>query len=175
MSQRRGYTVFNGDDEERPWQVETISEGVYRVWTPDGRSLEVDAYAPDTNMLHLLCDKRSMDVGLTETKQGLQVHVGAERHSMQVLNDRERRMRAAGGATGAGQGPELTSPMAGMVVKVIAEPGAVVASGDPLVVVEAMKMENDLKAHREGVIGAISVDEGDTVEIGDVLVTIEEE
>ena len=175
MGRRSEYTVFNGDDEERCWQVETLSDGVYRVWTPDGRSLTVDAYSPGEKILNLLCEGRSVDVGYAELEAGLQVHVGGESHRVQVLNERERRMLAAGAASAAGKGPELTSPMAGKVVKIVAEQGAAVTAGDPLVVVEAMKMENDLKAHRDGVVATIGVAEGEAVEIGDVLVTIEDD
>ena len=174
MSNKRQYTVFDGE-EERIWEVETLSSGAYRVSTPRGETLEVDSFSVGDNMLHFLCDRRSVDVGYAEQAAGIQIHVEGERHHIEVLNERERRMRAVGGGGSAADAPELTSPMAGKVVKVVAEEGQSVETGDPLVVVEAMKMENDLKAHRPGVVASVAVAAGDAVEIGDVLVIIEDE
>ena len=175
MSDRRQYTVFNGDGEERVWEVETLADGSYRVWTPDGETLDVDAFSVGDNQLNFLCGRQSVEAAFVDGDQVMQVQIAAERHQIEVLNDRERRMRAVGGGGAAADNPELVSPMAGKVVKVVAEAGQSVDSGDPMVVVEAMKMENDLKAHRPGVVATIGVAEGDAVEIGDVLVTIEDE
>ena len=174
MSDRRQYTVFNGDDEERSWEVETIGENRYRVITPDGESLEVDAYSPRDGRLHLLCDDSSTDLAFIEDSGRVEMRVGGEHHEVEVFNERELRMRAAGAGASAGDSPELVSPMAGKVVKVDCEEGDFVSHGDPLVVVEAMKMENDLQAHRGGVVDSIEVAAGDAVEIGDVLVIIDD-
>ncbi len=174
MSQRRQYTVFNGDEEERSWQVETLAEGRYQVVTPDGETLEVDAYSPREGRLHLLSDHGSADVVFVSDGGKVDLQVRGERHQVEVYNDRELRMRAAGAGATAGDSPELVSPMAGKVVKVNCRQGAFVSHGDPLVVVEAMKMENDLQAHRGGVVESIEVEAGDAVEIGDVLVIIDD-
>ena len=174
MSQKRQYTVFEGE-EERSWSVETIGEGLYRVTTPQGVVRDVDAYSPGANQLHLVVEDRSVNASLVELDGVVEVQIDGGRHEVMVLNDRERRMRAVSGGASGADAPELTSPMAGKVVKLIAASGQSVELGEPLVVVEAMKMENDLKAHRSGVVGAVVVDEGDAVEVGDVLVMIEDE
>lgn len=174
MSDKRQYTVFNGDDEERNWEVETIGEGRYRVVTPQGERLEVDAFAPRDGRLHLLTDDGSADAVFIEDDGRVELQIGAEHHEVEVFNERELRMRAAGAGAVAGDSPELVSPMAGKVVKVDCEEGDFVSHGDPLVVVEAMKMENDLQAHRGGVVAGIEVQPGDAVEIGDVLVLIDD-
>lgn len=95
-----------------------------------------------------------------------------ETHRVHVLNERERRMRIAGVGERGGGGPTLESPMAGKVVAVHVEEGASVEAGDKVVIVEAMKMENDLKAHKAGAVSRVCVAPGDTVEIGDVLLEI---
>lgn len=172
MNNKRQYTVFNGDDEERNWQVETIDDGRYRVTTPDGRTLEVDAFSPADDRLHLLVDDESVDAAFVRRGDTMQLQVHSERHDVEVLNERERRMRAADAVASAGGNPELVSPMAGQVVKIDADVGDVVDAGDRIVVVEAMKMENDLEAHRGGVIDSIEVEAGDSVEIDDVLAII---
>ncbi len=175
MSRTQKYTVFNGDDEERVWEVRDLDDGRYEVTDPDGKTFEVDAFTPGEGKLHMLVDGASVDADIVDTGRDLAVLVGGEDHRVTVLNDRELRMRAAGAGPGGGDHPDLESPMAGKVVKIIAQLGQAVDIGDPLVVVEAMKMENDLKAHRPGVVSAVAVEEGQAVEIGDVLVTIDDD
>ena len=96
-----------------------------------------------------------------------------ESEHLYVLNERQKRMRIAGAAARGAGGPDLCSPMAGKVVAVCCEQGQQVDEGETVVIVEAMKMENDLKAHLSGAISAVHVAEGDAVEIGDVLVSID--
>jgi biotin carboxyl carrier protein len=67
----------------------------------------------------------------------------------------------------------VTSPMPGRVVKVLVQPGDTAASGQPLVVVEAMKMENELRAPRGGVVTEVLVGEGTSIEANTVLIVLE--
>ncbi len=83
-----------------------------------------------------------------------------------------KRERKAGGGGGASSA-ELTSPLQGSVFKVVAEEGATVEEGDLVCVIEAMKMENEIAAHRAGKITSLSVEVGAAVNSGDVLATIE--
>ena len=82
-----------------------------------------------------------------------------------------KRERKTGG--GGGGGPILASPLQGSIFKVEVESGAEVAEGDLICVIEAMKMENEITAHRAGKITALPVSVGDSVASGDPLVTIE--
>ena len=175
MSRAREYFLL-GDgegEEERSYRVETLSQGRYRVETPEGKTVEVDAYVPASGELQLLIEGRGLDATVRREGTDVEVQLRGERHRLRVLNERERRMRAAGGGRSEADHPELVSPMAGKVVHIIAQVGMEVESGESLVVVEAMKMENDLKAHRSGVVSSIEVSEGQAVEIGDVLVVID--
>ncbi len=173
MSNQKIYEVVDGSEEEQIWKVTTLGEDRYEVVTPAGETLEVDARQTSEGGLHLLVDGRSVDASVVDLEEAFQIQVGAERHDVQVLNERQKRMQAAGAGMGAGGAPELVSPMAGKVVKIVEQPGSSVEEGDPVVVVEAMKMENDLKAHRPGQVAAIPVEVGQAVEIGDVLAMIE--
>jgi len=85
---------------------------------------------------------------------------------------RRERRRGGGGGGGAG-GPELASPLQGTVFKVAVSEGQEVAEGDLVCVIEAMKMENEITAHRAGKIASLKVKEGDSVGSGDVLAVIE--
>ncbi|MFA9400156.1 MAG: acetyl-CoA carboxylase biotin carboxylase subunit [Acidobacteriota bacterium] len=82
-----------------------------------------------------------------------------------------KRERKTGG--GGGGGPVLDSPLQGSIFKVEVESGAEVAEGDLICVIEAMKMENEITAHRAGKITALPISVGDSVASGDPLVTIE--
>jgi acetyl-CoA/propionyl-CoA/long-chain acyl-CoA carboxylase, biotin carboxylase, biotin carboxyl carrier protein len=82
---------------------------------------------------------------------------------------RERRAGAGGGASGE----SLASPLQGTVLKVAVEQGATVEEGDLVCVIEAMKMENEISAHRSGKVTALNVAEGAAVSSGDVLAVIE--
>jgi acetyl-CoA/propionyl-CoA carboxylase biotin carboxyl carrier protein len=83
-----------------------------------------------------------------------------------------RRERAAGGGGGGG-GPTLTSPLQGSVFKVATEKGAEVEEGALICVIEAMKMENEITAHKAGKVTELSVTEGAAINAGDPIATIE--
>jgi len=83
------------------------------------------------------------------------------------------RRRAKAGTRAATSGPNLTSPIQGVVLRVAVEPGQQVTQGALVCVVEAMKMENEIVAHRDGVVTAVPVQTGASVGIGAVLATIE--
>ena len=98
-------------------------------------------------------------------------HAG-ERHQVEVVDERTTHIRSLAGAAATAVGPRvLKAPMPGLVVRVVAEAGQEVAAGASLVVLEAMKMENDLKAGGPAVVEQILVVAGQTVEKGTVLVT----
>ena len=85
-----------------------------------------------------------------------------------------KRLRAAGaGAADAGGRAEVKAPMPGKVARVLVEEGAAVEAGAGLVVVEAMKMQNELRSPKAGTVAALNAQAGATVNAGDVLVVIE--
>ncbi|HNC94202.1 MAG TPA: carbamoyl phosphate synthase, partial [Solirubrobacterales bacterium] len=83
----------------------------------------------------------------------------------------KREKRAGGG--GGGGGPVLASPLQGSIFKLEVAEGAEVAEGDLICVIEAMKMENEITAHKAGKVTKVSISVGDAVASGDPLVTIE--
>jgi acetyl-CoA/propionyl-CoA carboxylase, biotin carboxylase, biotin carboxyl carrier protein len=88
---------------------------------------------------------------------------------------RPRRERRGGGGGGGGAGGNtLAAPMQGTIVKAAVEEGAAVSEGDLIVVLEAMKMENHISAHRDGVVTTLHVGAGDVVNAGDALATIDD-
>ena len=93
------------------------------------------------------------------------------RASVTVKSERERSSRTRGGS--AADSKELRAPMPGLIVKVLVSVGDSVEPGAPLVVMEAMKMENELRAAGAGVVAAIEVREGQNVESAALLVRFE--
>jgi acetyl-CoA/propionyl-CoA carboxylase, biotin carboxylase, biotin carboxyl carrier protein len=116
------------------------------------------------------------------------VEVGGRRLSVRVFGELaagggggggagvQRRKRSGGGSGGSTSGAteDLVAPMQGTVVKYAVEEGDEVAAGDLVVVLEAMKMENNINAHRDGVVGAVGFAAGDVVESGAVLARIDD-
>jgi acetyl-CoA/propionyl-CoA carboxylase, biotin carboxylase, biotin carboxyl carrier protein len=84
-----------------------------------------------------------------------------------------KRGSAPGGGTGGAAGPTLVAPLQGSVFKVAVEPGAEVDEGALICVIEAMKMENEITAHRAGKVVELAVKEGDSINSGDPICTIE--
>jgi acetyl-CoA/propionyl-CoA carboxylase biotin carboxyl carrier protein len=80
--------------------------------------------------------------------------------------------RRGGGAGGAASGDDLVSPMQGTIVKIVASDGEQVSAGDTVVVLEAMKMEQPLTAHKAGSVAGLSVQVGQTVPAGEVICQI---
>jgi len=157
-------------------QVTVAHEGDGFAVTVDGRPYHVDAARIDAQSLSLLVDsmsRPSYDVTVTPDAAGeLGVYVGAVPVAV-TLNGRRgwarRDDRAASGA-----GPQrVTAPMPGKVVRVLVGAGDLVAARQPLVVVEAMKMENELRAGRDGTVAEIHAREGVSVDAGALLVVIQ--
>ena len=80
--------------------------------------------------------------------------------------------QSSGGGAGGGSG-QVSVPMQGTIVKVLVEVGQAVEAGQSVVVLEAMKMENQIEADKTGTVKAVNVKPGDTVGAGDVVVVIE--
>jgi biotin carboxyl carrier protein len=168
------YFVQNGEDgdDDRAYTVETLDDGSYLVVTPSGEELNVEAFEPELGRLHMLCGNDSHDLDVRETDESFEVATGGRRHTFDVLNERQKRMRRAGVGGRGADGPDLVSPMAGTVVGLTADKDNGVEEGQTVIIVEAMKMENDLKAHKTGTLTEVHVEPGDSVEIGDPLVSI---
>jgi pyruvate carboxylase subunit B len=95
------------------------------------------------------------------------------RFEVEALDERRRAIREMTGKTTAASGPApLVAPMPGLVVRVNVQPGDEVQPGQPLVVIEAMKMENELRSSTPGFVAAVRVQPGAAVEKGAVLIEL---
>jgi biotin carboxyl carrier protein len=140
----------------------------------DDRELQVDLLRVDPALYSLLIDGRSYEIDVLETEEALMVLVDGQPFRVEIQDEQERRLRAAVGKGDAKPAKRVVSaPMPGKVVKLLVRPGDAVQAGDGVIVVEAMKMENELKAPAAGTVKEVRVEEGKPVSGGDVLVVIE--
>ncbi|MGH9313330.1 MAG: biotin/lipoyl-containing protein [Vicinamibacterales bacterium] len=141
----------------------------------DGRIRVVDARRDAGGRLSLLFPEEggaSHDVALVPSGPGeLTVHLAAGSLQAVVNGRRARRLADAGAVAGEGE-QRIAAPMPGRVVRVLVAPGDEVSPRQPLVVVEAMKMENELSASRAGRVKDVQVREGTSVEAGKLLVIV---
>jgi pyruvate carboxylase subunit B len=157
---------------DREVEVEVDGEHV----TVDGRTVPATlSSAPGTPVRQLLIDGRSEALALDNAGAGRWTVVRwGERVELEVLDERARHIRSLTSAAERPRGPAvLKAPMPGMVVRVEVEPGQTVAAGTGLVVLEAMKMENELRAPAPGVVAGVRVQVGQAVEKGQILVEFE--
>lgn len=140
----------------------------------DDREFHVDFLQVDAGLYSLLIGGRSYEIDLLEVDEALMVLVDGQPFRVEIQEERERRLRAAAGKGEVKAGKwVVTAPMPGKVVRLLVRPGDAVQPGDGIIVVEAMKMENELKAPAAGTVKEIRVEEGRAVGGGDVLVVIE--
>jgi glutaconyl-CoA/methylmalonyl-CoA decarboxylase subunit gamma len=165
------YVAASGGQTRR---LEVSAErGVFRVCL-DEREFPLDVLQVGPALYSLLIGGRSYEVDLLEVEGALMVLVDGQPFRVEIRRDREASARTAAKRPAAPTGKEtVTAPMPGKVTKILVAVGQAVRPGDGIVVMEAMKMENELKASRGGTVAEIRVEEGRPVNGGDVLVVIE--
>lgn len=119
----------------------------------------------------ILLGTRSIEARVAASREELEVRIGGRLHIVSIADARDRpspskRRRAHGPV-------ELRSQMPGKIVKLLVQPGAVIQAGQGLIVVEAMKMQNEMKSPKDGVVSKIHVAEGTTVAAGESLLVVE--
>jgi biotin carboxyl carrier protein len=139
----------------------------------DGAVHQVDARALRPGTWSLLIGGASYVVDLDRRRTGIAASVGDSEAMLVVEDALHKRLASAAGARPAVRGEAIRAPIAGKVVKVLVAAGDQVAAGAPVIVLEAMKMENELAAERGGTVSAIHKAAGQAVDTGDLLVEIE--
>jgi biotin carboxyl carrier protein len=137
----------------------------------DGVAQPVDATALRPGTWSLIIAGHSYVVDLDRRRGGVAASVGAGEVMLRVEDALHKRLAAAG-SRAAARGESVRAPIAGKVVKVLVAVGDQVAPGSAVIVLEAMKMENELAAERGGTVSAIHKAAGQAVDTGDLLVEI---
>jgi biotin carboxyl carrier protein len=163
--------------------VVTVGETTERVDVTGGESRyhvtigdqvwEVDARLTPRGMCSLLVDGVSWVADVAPAGDALAVEVGGESYLIRLEDETRYVIRTRGAAAAAAGGQTLIAPLPGKITHVAVRPGEAVRAGDTLVVIEAMKMENEFKALRAGTVRDVRVTAGQAVNPGDVLVVLE--
>jgi biotin carboxyl carrier protein len=165
------YFVKFSSGREIPVDVTVLPTGEIRAEI-EGRSFNIDAF-DHRGAVHLNLEGQSVELWMDGKAPDFGVASADRRFHVQVENERTRALAGSSGKT-AGSGDKLvTSPMPGRVLKVLVSEGDEIVAGKPLVVVEAMKMENELAALHDGKVKKVYVTPGTAVEGGAKLVELE--
>jgi glutaconyl-CoA/methylmalonyl-CoA decarboxylase subunit gamma len=159
--------------QEKNVIVEGRVDGRWRV-VIEGVEHVVDAREVRPGTWSLLIDGRSWLIDLDARKRGTTATAGGAEVVVAVEDARRRRLAQAVAKVDADHGGDevVLAPIAGKVVKILAPAGERVAAGRPVIVLEAMKMENEITSVRGGVVKQVHVSPGQSVENGDKLLTL---
>lgn len=138
----------------------------------DGHPVHVNAAIPRRDVLSLLVDGRSYEIKREQSATDLHMWVGSARFAVELRDPRSLRSRQK--SAGDAKGPKkILAPMPGRVVRLLVAEGSEVEAGQGIVVVEAMKMQNEIKSPKKGIVKKISATAGSAVNPGDVLAVVE--
>jgi propionyl-CoA carboxylase alpha subunit len=146
------YLARVDDGEEQPVELRTVHGALRSLVVGDGR----------TELL------------AARTADGVSLAIAGLEYQAEVLDELHARLASVAGTRAAGHvRRELKAPMPGLLVKVLCQVGDEVSPGQPLAILQAMKMENELSVPRGGIVTTIAAQPGQTVEQGQVLVVVE--
>jgi biotin carboxyl carrier protein len=156
---------------EREYLVEIVDEQTVLV---NGTLLKVDFDSvSDQPVYSLLVDDASYEAYVYPSESGWQVLLHGRQYLAKVEDEREKRLRAASGGSVADRGEyHLKAPMPGLIVAVRVEEGQEVAAGEVLLVLESMKMQNELRSPKDGRVSRMRVKPGDSVEQRQTLLSV---
>jgi len=166
--------IVTAEGRDRTVAIEgplTTGGSAFRV-TIDGQVREIDARAVRPGVWSLVIDGHAYVVDLDKRRAGVAASVGANEVMLQVEDALHRRLAAAAAPRGERKGDAIKAPIAGKVVKVLVAIGDVVAPGSAVIVLEAMKMENELVSERGGTVKAVHKQAGQAVDTGELLVEL---
>ena len=153
------------------FEIEILADGSITV---DGKKRDVDFRALGPAMYSILAENVSHELTIEEREDEIEVLMRGRLYSNHVLDERALLMaqRTGGFANDTGE-VNIKSPMPGLIVAARVELGQTVKAGDTVVILESMKMQNELKASKDGTVGTVNVQPGQTVEQNKILLTIQ--
>jgi len=164
--------IYFAEIDGKEYQIEILSETRVVI---NGIQHEIDFHTLEQgSSCSLLFDGKSYEPLAFNDNGDWEILLKGQLFSIQVENEISRRLRLASGSTSVQTGKyTLLSPMPGLVIEIPVEVGVQVNKGDVLVVLESMKMQNELRAPRAGIITTIQASLNDNVERKEALLTLE--
>lgn len=157
-------TIIN----DRNFEIEIDNDGSVLV---NGEARDVDFLNLGGSLFSLITENKSLEAVIDDDEGKIAVMMSGRLFETQVLDERAMLLMQRRGAPVAGSG-EVNAPMPGLIVEVTVEQGAAVAQGETLIILESMKMQNELKSPADGVVRSIHVEAGQAVDKNDLLVEI---
>lgn len=163
-------TILDGQENEL--EIIPLNSNVFKI-VIDGKAHEIEACHCGNDLISLLIDNLSYDISYSFEGDLICLDFRNQYFNIEVLDERKIRMRRVRSSLDL-SGPEIIkTSMPGRVVKVLKEPGEKVEAGAGIIIIEAMKMENEIQCRNSGVVKNVNVKPGQTVESDVVLVEIE--
>ena len=134
----------------------------------DEKKYSVELVRIDSNLYSLICDGSTYTIAIQKQGKEISLFFKGDLFTYEIPSQRDK-----GGSENTSGIDKISAPMPGRVVKLLKSVGDIVTEGDGVVVVEAMKMESELKTTIDGKITEISVNEGDTLDLGAHILTVE--
>ena len=158
-------------DQTYTVEIEETGKSVYRV-SVDGNEFIVDGKKTGRTNYSLIVDNRSFEIEVDNTDDQYRVLVDGRNYRISMVDERRMRVGAAQAGTQLQGRQKVSVPMPGKVIAILVSQGDQVEKGQGLVIVEAMKMENEVHSPIAGEVKEIKVKPGDTVEGGQELIVI---
>jgi len=158
-------TIINNEQ----YEVEIDNDGGVFV---NGEPRDVDFLNLGGSLYSVITQNQSLEVVIDDETDKIEVLMGGRLYETQVLDERALLMAQRRGGLGGGSG-EVHAPMPGLIVKVVVQEGQEVAQGKTVVILESMKMQNELKSPIDGIVSAIHIEPSQTVNKNDLLIEIE--
>jgi len=165
-SMKRRIAIISGQRVEITWDEKADRI----VATVNGRSYDLEKRELGSGKYWLGGNGLSIEMFVTERDQQFEGSVGSQRISVEFVDSTKRLRRAGASADGIA---EVRAPMPGKIVKILSTEGSEVEVNQGIVVMEAMKMQNEIRAPKRGRILQLDVAEGEPVGLGDLIARVE--
>jgi biotin carboxyl carrier protein len=163
---------LSSSSEEKTRVVELEREGAGWRVTLDGRPVAVDAVEIAPNTFSILLGGQSFEINVTPSTDGkLKLQAGAREFIAEVIDPRAWSGHRHGSVEAEGR-QQIVAPMPGKVVRLLVKTGDLVEAGQGLLVVEAMKMQNEIRSPKSGAVERVFAKEGQPVNAGDILCVV---
>jgi len=164
---------LTGAKGKRKHVVELKRTGDVSAVSLDGQTLDADAVQIAPNVVSVMLGGQFFELHISRSTDGtMKLRCGAHEYIADIIDPRAWRGRKHGAVEVEGR-QQILAPMPGKVVRVIAKVGDSVEAGQGLLVVEAMKMQNEIRSPKSGIVGRLLVKEGQNVNAGEVLAWVE--
>jgi biotin carboxyl carrier protein len=163
--------IFEIELAGKKHRVETTTRGEREQWSIDGRALEADAVEVSPGVYSILVDGKSFEVRVEPFAGKLRVAAAGREIEASVRDPREWR-RGRGGSSETEGRQQILAPMPGKVVRLLVATGDTVQAGQGIIVVEAMKMQNEIRSPKSGTVERLAVIEGQAVNAGEIVAIV---